>query len=194
MGTEKHQRILEAATEVFLRYGFRRTTMGDLAAAAGVSRPALYLLYCNKERIFEEALARMVERTLGEVKARIAQPGTPGEKLRFAFECWVVRPFTMLQGSPDARDLVQGDLPFLADLKARWSTAFEGLLMEILAAIPGPRPAGAEPLDRVARVLAVSGHGFKEAAHSLEELRSMVETLLRVTEASLAPPQAPVQG
>ena len=52
MGQEKDDQIIEAATSVFLRYGFRRTTMGDIAEAAGVSRPALYLRFCNKEHIF----------------------------------------------------------------------------------------------------------------------------------------------
>jgi len=33
--------IVEAATGVFLRYGFSRTTMGDIAGAAGISRASL---------------------------------------------------------------------------------------------------------------------------------------------------------
>jgi len=44
--------IVEAATGVFLRYGFSRTTMGDIAGAAGISRPALYLVFPSKDDVF----------------------------------------------------------------------------------------------------------------------------------------------
>jgi AcrR family transcriptional regulator len=37
----KEERVIAGATEVFLRYGFARTTMGDIAERVGISRPAL---------------------------------------------------------------------------------------------------------------------------------------------------------
>jgi AcrR family transcriptional regulator len=37
--------IIEAATGIFLRYGFKKTSMADLASAAGLSRQALYLYF-----------------------------------------------------------------------------------------------------------------------------------------------------
>jgi len=40
-----------AALTRFARYGFRRTSMEDIAAEAGVSRAALYLQFRNKEEI-----------------------------------------------------------------------------------------------------------------------------------------------
>jgi AcrR family transcriptional regulator len=45
MSDDKRTRILAAARSVFLRYGFKRVNMNDIADAAGVSRPALYLLF-----------------------------------------------------------------------------------------------------------------------------------------------------
>ena len=38
--------------KVFLAYGFARTTMDDIARAADMSRPALYLLFKNKTDIY----------------------------------------------------------------------------------------------------------------------------------------------
>ena len=54
-------RIFKAALGCFSRYGLRRTTMDDVAAAAGVSRKTVYNYFTNKsaliaEVIFEEAL------------------------------------------------------------------------------------------------------------------------------------------
>jgi AcrR family transcriptional regulator len=185
MGTEKQQRILDAATQVFLRYGFKRTTMGDLAEAAGLSRPALYLKFCNKEGVFQAALSRMAEAMLAEIRAQAAGDAPPREKLAFAFEQWVVRPFELTRDAPDARDLLQCDLPFIRDLKARWTAEFEALVAGILAAFPGPRPAGAPGPEQVARVLAAAVHGFKLSAGSVAELRGLVGSLLGLAEASL---------
>jgi AcrR family transcriptional regulator len=45
--------IRDAATKVFLRKGFRRTTMNDVAKEAKVSKATLYLYYKNKEELLE---------------------------------------------------------------------------------------------------------------------------------------------
>jgi len=104
------------------------------------------------------------------VRDRAAGPCTAREKLAFAFERWAIHPFELTQGSPDARDLLQCDLPFTRDLKARWTADFEAILAGILS----DRPDAA----RIAKVLAASVHGFKLSAGSVEELRSMVEAML----------------
>ena len=76
MNEAKKAKVVEAAQAVFFRYGFRRVTMGDLAQAAGISRPALYLLFCNKEEVFEATLRAFSARTLGAVRAGLpAQAG-----------------------------------------------------------------------------------------------------------------------
>ncbi len=48
----KRIRVLKGAMQVFLAYGYSRTTMDDIARAAEVSRPALYLLFRNKTDIY----------------------------------------------------------------------------------------------------------------------------------------------
>ena len=57
VATAKHQAkrdaVYDAASAVFAQYGFRRTTMNDIAKSAGISRPALYLMFENKEDLFQ---------------------------------------------------------------------------------------------------------------------------------------------
>ncbi|KHQ49978.1 MULTISPECIES: TetR/AcrR family transcriptional regulator [Mameliella] len=53
----KQEAILTAALAVMCQYGYRRTSMGDIAQAAGMSRPALYQHFQGKEDIAR----RMVE-------------------------------------------------------------------------------------------------------------------------------------
>jgi len=81
--SEKELLIVAAAFERFARYGFRRTSLGDIAREAGISRPAVYLHFPNKQAIFRVAASVMHERALraaskaalasGGIEARIAQ-------------------------------------------------------------------------------------------------------------------------
>ncbi|EPX61526.1 Transcriptional regulator, TetR family [Cystobacter fuscus DSM 2262] len=63
--------IAAAVLNVFLRYGFRKTSMDDLARAAGLSRQGLYLYFATKEQLFEAALEHLITRTLDAAR-RIA--------------------------------------------------------------------------------------------------------------------------
>ena len=58
---EKRNAILDAALGKFAAYGFARTAMADIAEAAGMSRPALYQHFANKEDIFRAMLARILD-------------------------------------------------------------------------------------------------------------------------------------
>ena len=55
MSDEKKSRILNAGKGLFLRCDYKRVNMNDIAEAAGISRPALYLVFKNKEEIFKSA-------------------------------------------------------------------------------------------------------------------------------------------
>lgn len=70
------RRILAAAIQVFGTYGFGKSTVEDIAAAAGVSKPLFYRQFKNKHDVFEavieqvfgdwhEAMIDQVDRTTG---------------------------------------------------------------------------------------------------------------------------------
>ena len=54
--------VLAAAVGVFGRYGFQKTSMEDVAKAAGISRPGLYLLFPNKEQLYRATMQGVLER------------------------------------------------------------------------------------------------------------------------------------
>lgn len=184
MQDAKDTRILEAAADVFMRYGFRRTTMGDLAQAAGVSRPALYLRYCNKEQIFTAVCRRFSAQILEEIRQGVAVQGDLLGQLRFAFELWLVRPFILMAQTPDARDLADCALGFAREAVDEGYAAFEAELLRLLEADPG-RVTGLGPAE-TAHILASTARGFKGTARSVEELRALVEGLLKLLAAGLA--------
>ena len=185
MNEAKKARVIEAAQAVFFRYGYRRVTMGDLAEAAGVSRPALYLLFCNKESIFQATLVAFTSRALAELRAGLPAQPTPRDKLRFAFEVWAVQPFRLLMDSPDAKEIIDCRLPFAKATLDQSYAAFEAELAAILAPLAARAPAQSPDSAQTARILTRAVHGFKESVTSQEELRTLIDGLLTLTLAAL---------
>ncbi|WP_206050916.1 TetR/AcrR family transcriptional regulator [Nocardioides speluncae] len=70
-GDEANADLLDAAYELFCRYGIQRTTMDDVARRAGVSRITVYRRVSSKEALVEQVMLRefraYVERFLADV-------------------------------------------------------------------------------------------------------------------------------
>ena len=73
--SEVRKRIIAAARECFTRYGPRRTTMEDIAAAAGIARPALYRYVSSRDEIIERVIIERVEE-LGETLRPLFEEST----------------------------------------------------------------------------------------------------------------------
>lgn len=73
--------ILDAGIRVFGHYGFRKTSMGDIAAAAGMSRAALYLYFRNKEDIFRQGSIRMHEKAISLFQIEMGEEGRAFERI-----------------------------------------------------------------------------------------------------------------
>ena len=57
----KHSAILDAATTVFLRNGYRGTSMDEIAASARVSKQTVYKHFADKETLFSAIVTAAVE-------------------------------------------------------------------------------------------------------------------------------------
>jgi AcrR family transcriptional regulator len=67
------ERILDAATELFLRDGYGTTSLEAVAAAAGVSKRTLYARFAGKPALFQVVVARLVTRWLPAFDAGMGQ-------------------------------------------------------------------------------------------------------------------------
>ncbi len=81
----RQQAILEAAWECFATYGYRKTSMDDIARKAGMSRPALYLHYKNKDDIYRSLVGVYYEMTALAVSEALNDEGTVQDVLMAAF-------------------------------------------------------------------------------------------------------------
>ena len=62
---ERRERILASATALFLENGFHGAGIDDIAAAAGVTGPAIYRHFKNKDAVLVALFERLAERLAG---------------------------------------------------------------------------------------------------------------------------------
>ena len=55
----RHEKILDAALAVILRYGFDRCTMQDIAAESGITRAALYKYFRSKDEVLHALVSKI---------------------------------------------------------------------------------------------------------------------------------------
>jgi len=182
---ERKEDVIAAATQVFLRYGYKRVTMGDLAEAAHMSRPALYLVFPSKDEIFTAVLNRAFTAMLDEIRQGLSRLSTPKEKLMFAFEIWCVRLFETIQASPDAKDLLESSYEFATEVTKRASADFEALVAEVLQPLVRRSTGLKLSSAQVAHILAAAAPGFKASAKNAGQLRELIAGLISIVLASL---------
>ncbi|TIM61541.1 MAG: TetR family transcriptional regulator, partial [Mesorhizobium sp.] len=102
----KRARILEGAMKVFLAYGFARTTMDDIARAADMSRPALYLLFKNKTDIFRAIAMMLLSRSLKQAKTALAGNGAFAERMTRAIDEALISMMRAVHASPHGAELL----------------------------------------------------------------------------------------
>nr|WP_295462805.1 TetR family transcriptional regulator C-terminal domain-containing protein [Mesorhizobium sp.] len=126
--TQKRETILEAALEVFSTHGFRGSTIDQIAAAAGMSKPNLLYYFRRKEDIFTTLIQRLLDTWLAPLR-ELDDEGDPLTELR----SYIRRKIEMardypresrifaneiLQGAPRILPMLEGELKQLVDEKA----------------------------------------------------------------------------
>ena len=102
-----HIPILDAALDVFVRYGFKRTKMGDIAEAAGLSRQSLYARFANKDEVYAAGLDLYGARTIDALKTAWAKSDDLGVQLDAFAQISIIPTYKMLRQNPNAADLIE---------------------------------------------------------------------------------------
>ncbi|MGE9291186.1 MAG: TetR/AcrR family transcriptional regulator [Puniceicoccales bacterium] len=179
--TEKKHHILDAALEVFLRYGFKKSTMGDIADKAGMSRPSLYLVYSNKEEIFRAVITRMEEEVLRESEENLANCSGVKEGIAAVLDTWIFKSFEMIRTSPEADELLDFAYSFAPDLRKKMLEAMEKQLLQALQFAPSRKSTRNTVADEsIARLIAISTVDMKRKVNDSAELRDLLTTTVEV--------------
>jgi len=73
----KKEIVLKVAQEIFAKYGLTKTTIDDIAKAAGVGKSSIYYYFKNKEDIFRAVIESQVQMVGDRIKNAIDAAKTP---------------------------------------------------------------------------------------------------------------------
>jgi AcrR family transcriptional regulator len=187
-GTARRNEIVDAATPVFLRFGFKKTSMEAVAAATGISRQALYLHFPNKESMFSAVVDGLVQLT-----GRVAHLALWRSGLTLDQQLLAVFDDTMPRESPEllaellatAKELVPESVAEIdAQMVAEISTRLHVALVNVQWAVPGVS------VEEAAQVLQATSYGLKQrSGNRVDYLSGMKSAISLVLKAGgLVPP------
>jgi len=110
-GGGTRERILRAASDLFARQGFSHVSMRAVATSAGVTKPALYYHFRDKEALFEECLADFNEELAGTMQAASRCSGGMPARVRAVADALLTgSPFHPIRIHEELAEHVSGEL------------------------------------------------------------------------------------
>jgi AcrR family transcriptional regulator len=143
-----------------------------------MSRPALYLVFKNKEELFVGVVQLMIDNALEAIVAGLDEHRGLAAKLSHIFEVWTVQPYELVSRAPDAKELIEHSHGFADEVL----DAGQARLTEVIAGVlrsEGGGPPGLPP-EQTGRVMAAAVRGFKSDARTTAELRALIDGLIHV--------------
>jgi AcrR family transcriptional regulator len=77
----KRERIIEEAVKLFYARGFTGTTLDDIAAELGVTKPFIYTHFRSKVELLAALCTPTIELSLAAVENAAKEPGGPSDRL-----------------------------------------------------------------------------------------------------------------
>ena len=152
----KKKRILDAATGLFIKQGYRKTSIDEVAAASGVAKGTVYLYFKSKTDLLMRAIAVEKRRYFEEIRP-VFDPGvSPRERLRR----WIRTALILATKMPLVSKLLGGDRELLTALddvdqgqKLEWDAVAQQFLGQMLDQAAAPHKWSQSELVQRATVL-----------------------------------------
>jgi AcrR family transcriptional regulator len=173
--------VLDAAIAVFARFGYRKTSMDDVARAAGVSRQGLYLSFANKEELFRRAVEHSLR---GQLTCALAALSRADDSLenRIISACteWSGR-FVGALGK-DAADLMCASTSLAGAILAEYEWQFEAALGNAIGAtaVAGRCAATGSDVADFVRALHATARGLKQTCKAREDFVKAMTAAVRM--------------
>ncbi|SHN43730.1 transcriptional regulator, TetR family [Cryptosporangium aurantiacum] len=94
--TAREQQLLDVAEDLFLTAGYERTSIEDIARAAGITRPVVYEHYGSKEGIYLACVRRARVPLNEALQTAFESSQDPAEQFARGVDAY----YTMLEGDP----------------------------------------------------------------------------------------------
>lgn len=154
---------------VVTAYGFKRASMEDIANEAGVSRPAIYQVFRNKDDVLLSCIDMVVDDAFGLAEAAIT--GISGTKAKVtAYLCAYMGFYhTLLVAGPHGQELLDENARLGAQQTKDAQLRFVGEMNRMMG-----QEAGAE----AGHILTLAATGIKHQTKDAATLQARLTTLV----------------
>lgn len=168
--------LLDGAMQQFTRHGFAKTSMSDIAKAAGISRTSLYNTFSTKDDVFRALSGRINERVYAAVVSAYEKPGPWNERLLRIINARVSWVYELLHASEYGRELINEKNRVCGGAVLAANDRFEAVIAGLFTNNLGKRADGVV----LARVLIQSVNGILETAQTRSDAEQGVALLVSV--------------
>jgi AcrR family transcriptional regulator len=180
VGVDRRMTVLDSALVTFARFGYRKTSMEEIARAAHISRPGLYFLFASKEELFRAAVSQALEDDVAEVERILGESDRPIRgRLLDSFDRWAGRYI-----GPMARDtaaVIEDNPELLGEIVTVVPQRFANLITNAIAARASKTDR--EAAIAVAQTMISAAIGIKYQVNDREAYRERlalaIDVLLR---------------
>jgi len=134
----KRERVLAASMTLFYERGYTATTLDDVAAALGVTKPFIYTYFRSKAELLAALCTPTIELSLQAVADAAAGPGSPTERLHRAMvdfaQVVLGRQANIAIFFREEKNLDRAALAEITGLRKRFDRVLSALLAEGVAA------------------------------------------------------------
>lgn len=103
----RRAKILDAARWCFLNFGFSRSSLGDIAQRAGISRTLLYQNFKDKEDLFLQVFDDWMLSRLPLAQQAVQAPGSARERLFAYCQRVLLEPWSEMEAAPMAGEFLE---------------------------------------------------------------------------------------
>ncbi|WP_333983125.1 TetR/AcrR family transcriptional regulator [Burkholderia gladioli] len=176
--TARAKSILTAVLPVFGRFGFKKTSVDQLAEAAGISKQGMYLHFSSKEEIFLAAMKNYLDEGLLLVDQALTQDGAPlVERLVASIDAWFGR--HLVTFTPESFDVITTGDRLSADEIDSYKKAFRHRIENALVNSPEFTEEFSLSAEELAIVLFTFGLTWKEGRPSRSEFIDRIRLCVR---------------